>query len=75
MAWLSVSDKSEFNQRRQSRQTFRVRGDTRRYAAVHALQHYDEAMNAFTRMLPLVEGSLDQDIRRQCLPTSVKKTT
>ncbi|KAF8557900.1 hypothetical protein OG21DRAFT_1494421 [Imleria badia] len=34
-----------------------------RHAALHGLQHYDEAMDAFTRMLSLIEGSVDQDIR------------
>jgi len=46
-----------------------------RHAALHALQRYDEAIDAFTRMFSLVEGSLDQDIRRQYSPTSVKMTS
>ncbi|KAF8546790.1 WD40 repeat-like protein, partial [Imleria badia] len=38
-------------------------GYERRHAALHGLQRYDEAMDAFTRMLSLIEGSVDQDIR------------
>ncbi|KAF8554958.1 hypothetical protein OG21DRAFT_1573744 [Imleria badia] len=39
-------------------------GYKRRHAALHGLQRYDEAMDAFTRMLSLIEGSDDQDIRQ-----------
>ncbi|KAN0084114.1 hypothetical protein V8E55_007618 [Tylopilus felleus] len=38
-------------------------GHERRHAALHGLRRYDEAMNAFTRMLSLIEGSPDPDIR------------
>ncbi|KAN0084081.1 hypothetical protein V8E55_007585 [Tylopilus felleus] len=38
-------------------------GHEKRHAALHGLQRYDEAMNAFTRMLSLIEGSPDPDIR------------
>lgn len=41
-------------------------GYERRHAALHGLQRYDEAMDAFTRMLSLIDGSDNQDIRRQC---------
>ncbi|KAF8554954.1 hypothetical protein OG21DRAFT_1439363 [Imleria badia] len=39
-------------------------GYERRHAALHALQRYDEAIDTFTRMLSLIEGSDDQDIRQ-----------
>ncbi|KAF8554956.1 hypothetical protein OG21DRAFT_1508243 [Imleria badia] len=39
-------------------------GYERRHAALHALQRYDEAMDAFTHTLSLIEGSDDQDIRQ-----------
>ncbi|KAI9569853.1 hypothetical protein HD554DRAFT_2170850 [Boletus coccyginus] len=40
------------------------RGYERRHAALHALQRYDEATDAFNRMFSLVEGSVDEDIRQ-----------
>ena len=40
--------------------------------ALHGLQRYDEALDAFSRMLSLIEGSVDQDIRRQCHFATVK---
>ncbi|KAF8554957.1 WD40 repeat-like protein [Imleria badia] len=39
-------------------------GYERRHAALHGLQRYDDAVDAFTRMLSLIEGSDDQDIRQ-----------
>ncbi|KAF8555510.1 hypothetical protein OG21DRAFT_897433 [Imleria badia] len=39
-------------------------GYERRHAALHGLQRYDEAINAYTRMLTLIEESLDQDVRQ-----------
>ncbi|KAG8216979.1 hypothetical protein J3R82DRAFT_7285 [Butyriboletus roseoflavus] len=39
-------------------------GYERRHAALHGLQRYDEAVDAFTRMFSLVEESLDPDIRQ-----------
>ncbi|KAF8554959.1 hypothetical protein OG21DRAFT_967167 [Imleria badia] len=39
-------------------------GYERRYAVLHGLQRYDEAMDAFTRMLSLIEGSDDQETRQ-----------
>ncbi|KAF8546332.1 hypothetical protein OG21DRAFT_1502001 [Imleria badia] len=39
-------------------------GYERRYAALHALQRYDDAINASSRMHSLIEGSLDQEIHR-----------
>jgi hypothetical protein len=47
-------------------------GHERRHAVLHALQRYDEAVDAFTCMHSLIEGSLDLDIRRQYHLTSVK---
>ena len=47
-------------------------GYERRHAVLHALQRYDEAVDAFTYMHSLIEGSLDQGIRRQYHPTSVR---
>ena len=40
-------------------------GYERRHAALHGLQRYDEAMDAFTHMVSLIEGSDDQHIRRE----------
>ncbi|KAN0084044.1 hypothetical protein V8E55_007548 [Tylopilus felleus] len=37
-------------------------GYERRHAALHALQRYDEAIEASTRMHSVIEGSLDPDI-------------
>ena len=41
------------------------RGYEQRHAALHGLQHYDEAITAFTRMFSIIEESPDQDIHRQ----------
>ncbi|KAF8555425.1 hypothetical protein OG21DRAFT_1602885 [Imleria badia] len=40
------------------------RGYERKYAALHALQRYGEAVDSFTRMHTLIEESSDQDIRQ-----------
>ena len=42
-----------------------LRGYEQRHAALHGLQRYDEAITAFTRMLSIIEGSPNQEIRRQ----------
>ncbi|KAG6377280.1 hypothetical protein JVT61DRAFT_15065 [Boletus reticuloceps] len=39
-------------------------GYERRHAALHGLQRYDEAINAFSCMVSLLESSLDQDVRQ-----------
>ncbi|KAF8556859.1 hypothetical protein OG21DRAFT_1482770 [Imleria badia] len=40
-------------------------GYERRHAAFHGVRRYDEAIDAFTRMLSLIEESVDQDLRRK----------
>ncbi|KAF8550473.1 hypothetical protein OG21DRAFT_1446572 [Imleria badia] len=37
-------------------------GYERRHAASHAVQQYDDAIDAFTRMVSLIEESVDQDL-------------
>ena len=41
-------------------------GYERRYAALHALQRYHEAVDAFTHMFFLLEQSSNSDIQREC---------
>ncbi|KAI9569842.1 hypothetical protein HD554DRAFT_2327801 [Boletus coccyginus] len=47
-------------------------GYERRHAAPHDLQRYDEAIDAFRRMLSLVEGSFDRDIRQTIIDTAIR---
>ncbi|KAF8556850.1 hypothetical protein OG21DRAFT_1482764 [Imleria badia] len=39
-------------------------GYERRHAVLHSVQRYDEAIDAFTRMISLIEESIDQDLRQ-----------
>ncbi|KAF8552370.1 hypothetical protein OG21DRAFT_145752 [Imleria badia] len=43
-----------------------------RHAALHALQRYGEAVAAFTRVLSLIKGASNQDIRHQCHFTTLR---
>lgn len=37
-----------------------------KHAALHGLQSYPEAVEAYTRMHSLIQSSPDHDIRREC---------
>ena len=41
-------------------------GYERRYVALHALQRYHEAVDAFTHMFSLLEQSSNPDVHREC---------
>ena len=47
-------------------------GFEKRHAALHGLQRYDEAIEAFSRMLCLIEEATDLDTRRQFHFTNLK---